>query len=1068
LDEIENENRSTDLPQDERRRSEVSFPLDAFVRSVGVNTGAGHILLLGAGCSITSKVPSAEWCTWRWKQEIFLSNHPGIESEFQELSLASVRSRIQAWINNQTRFPPPGAPEEYGFLAQECYPLPESRRLFFQKLVERAQPSTGYKLLALLAQHGTISSVWTTNFDRLVAKAAANFPFTTFEIGLDSAHRTARPQRTGELQCVYLHGDYRYDPLANTEPETQALDSQLRTAFIERIENAPLIVLGYSGRDNSVMSTLSDAYDRPGTGPLYWCSFGDSPPSSNVERLINRAREAGRSAHYVPGAAFDDVMRRLSLSSLNVQARDQAMALIAESEGQKPLKVPFAIQRGQIGAVLRSNAYKVVPPVEAYAFSVSTVPEKGAWAWVRERIAKRPDLVVVPFKQKLWALGSLAAIQAEFGREIVGGISRIPLDGNELGREDGAIVHLTLHALSRALAHSGSLVSEGQLLWDPASEQLRTHNDVQFRIYDAVMLYIRTVDGQSVLALKPTIKVLTEGKLAAERDDEKAIKTAIFGYQHNDKFNAAVEGWRRKLFGADTTFTYPSDDPNGFKFSIDRAPLVAAINAAKGERTIAESKLRSVSQRGIKVSEPLLAFSTKTQVGKVQDAHPIRGLVSNRPFDFALTQTGLAPEVKVGVVCPKLESAIIAKRLGMLHQLAKPQRTEEDYLLNFPGFAAAFGLPLRIPDPASPLWISPREPAVDASPEIGARFAAGAIIAAIDELKASQRFNVAVIITPQRWARWRAFETQSERFNLHDFVKAYCARRGIPTQFIDEDTFQQEQTCRVRWWLSLALYAKSFRTPWVLSTEDDSTAFVGFGTSVDRFGPESQKVVLGCSHIFNGKGQGLQYRLSKIENPVFDSRRRNAFLSKDDARRVGETIRQLSFESRGVLPKRVVIHKRLPFRNEEREGLFEGLQDIEKIDLIEIVVDDSLRYVSSNITESGLQVDRFPVPRGTVIPISEQEALLWVHGSAAALKPGWRYYQGKRRIPAPLLIRRHAGDSDLATVSAEILGLSKMNWNTFDLYTQVPATIETSTQIARIGRLLEGYGEATYDYRLLM
>jgi hypothetical protein len=43
-----------------------------------------------------------------------------------------------------------------------------------------------------------------------------------------------------------------------------------------------------------------------------------------------------------------------------------------------------------------------------------------------------------------------------------------------------------------------------------------------------------------------------------------------------------------------------------------------------------------------------------------------------------------------------------------------------------------------------------------------------------------------------------------------------------------------------------------------------------------------------------------------------------------------------------------------------------------------------------------------------------------------------------------------------------------MNWNTFDLYTQVPATIETSNKIARIGRLMEAYGEASYDYRLLM
>jgi hypothetical protein len=212
----------------------------------------------------------------------------------------------------------------------------------------------------------------------------------------------------------------------------------------------------------------------------------------------------------------------------------------------------------------------------------------------------------------------------------------------------------------------------------------------------------------------------------------------------------------------------------------------------------------------------------------------------------------------------------------------------------------------------------------------------------------------------------------------------------------------------IRWWLSLAIYAKSFRTPFVLKAAASDTAYVGFGTSVDRYGPEGLKVVLGCSHIFNAEGQGLQYRLSKVENPIFDSRRRNAFLSRDDARRVGETIRQLFFEGRGALPRRVVIHKRTEFRRDEREGLIEGLGGIAEIDMVEINVDDAFRYVNSRLREGQVQVDKFPVARGTVIPVGEHEAMLWVHGSAAALRNNWRYYQGKRRIPAPVFIRRHA------------------------------------------------------------
>ena len=64
-----------------------------------------------------------------------------------------------------------------------------------------------------------------------------------------------------------------------------------------------------------------------------------------------------------------------------------------------------------------------------------------------------------------------------------------------------------------------------------------------------------------------------------------------------------------------------------------------------------------------------------------------------------------------------------------------------------------------------------------------------------------------------------------------------------------------------------------------------------------------------------------------------------------------------------------------------------------------------------------------------------------------------RYNQGKQRIPAPLSVRRHAGQSDIRDL-AEILGLSKMDWNTFDLYTKLPATVQSSNEIARIGSLL--------------
>jgi argonaute-like protein implicated in RNA metabolism and viral defense len=250
----------------------------------------------------------------------------------------------------------------------------------------------------------------------------------------------------------------------------------------------------------------------------------------------------------------------------------------------------------------------------------------------------------------------------------------------------------------------------------------------------------------------------------------------------------------------------------------------------------------------------------------------------------------------------------------------------------------------------------------------------------------------------------------------------------------------------------------------ILNTLANDTAFVGLGFSIDPTAEKGRHVVLGCSHIYSGKGEGLQYRLSKVEQPI--SHGKNPFMSKEDARRTGENIRQLFYDARLKLPERVVLHKRTNFTPDEREGLAEGLSGVKQIDMLEIQIDNAMRYVASVPGANGkFDDDNYPVSRGTVMKQDDFTALLWVHGATTALNPKFKYFQGKRRIPAPLTIRRHAGHTDLKDLAEEILGLSKMNWNTFDLYTKLPATLHSSNEIARIGSLLQRFGTASYDYR---
>lgn len=55
----------------------------------------------------------------------------------------------------------------------------------------------------------------------MAARAAANFKLHPIEAGIDTQERASRSPAKGELLCVSVHGDYRYDQLKNTPAELQ-------------------------------------------------------------------------------------------------------------------------------------------------------------------------------------------------------------------------------------------------------------------------------------------------------------------------------------------------------------------------------------------------------------------------------------------------------------------------------------------------------------------------------------------------------------------------------------------------------------------------------------------------------------------------------------------------------------------------------------------------------------------------------------------------------------------------------------------------------------------------------
>jgi argonaute-like protein implicated in RNA metabolism and viral defense len=307
------------------------------------------------------------------------------------------------------------------------------------------------------------------------------------------------------------------------------------------------------------------------------------------------------------------------------------------------------------------------------------------------------------------------------------------------------------------------------------------------------------------------------------------------------------------------------------------------------------------------------------------------------------------------------------------------------------------------------------------------------ITSKIDQIINTQSQNTITIFIPAEWQPFENYINQGETFDLHDYVKAYATSKGVSSQLIREETLDDRLKCQIYWWLSLSFYVKSLRTPWVLNNQEKSIAYAGIGYSVSTIKGKSE-IVIGCSHIYDSNGQGLKYKLSKIDDYYLD-KQKNPYLSYKDAFQFGVSIRELFYQSLDKLPERVVIHKRTKFTPDEINGIKASLNmaGIKKIDLVEINFEADARFLAIKVYQNNLQADGFPVSRGICIVTNKHTALLWTHGIVPSVRQAnYKFYLGGRNIPAPVKITKHYGESNINVIATEILGLTKMNWNSLE------------------------------------
>lgn len=1051
-------------------KEKLRLDYDAFLRSFKRNIDVPHSVLLGAGASITSNIQSAYDCIWEWKKDIYLSKNVNASNYYKNYKDDSVRKGIQKWLDSQGEFPKLDSNEEYSFFAERAYPISDDRRKYFQSLIENKQPYIGYKLLCFLAEHNIIKSVWTTNFDGLIVRSAHQNGLTPIEINLDNVDRIYRNQSNKELLAIALHGDYKFSSLKNT---TDELDTQ-NEVFVETLSNyhidKNLIVIGYSGRDKSLMDALKKAFTRKGAGRLYWCGYGNNI-SDEVEDLLTTVRKAGREAHFIATDGFDKTVIHLTKSAFeNNVSRSQAIQEALESSNNEEyLKTAFSLNFLKTSKYIKSNLHPVVFPKEIFQFEID-YKESKPWRFLKE-MCKTNNICAVPFKRKVFAIGTLTDISNAFKDVLKSDIKREPISKYDVENVT-AFKSLMLQAILKYFA------IDERILTNYKNKIWFTTNQSEYqkvKIHKALFLsfYFDKNKHFGYLTFTPTLH------LTSDQEISKTQKLTISKYNleklYNHKYDEILESWNKILFNKPRIkFEYPEGSGSSFEFQI-------SSNTAFGEIDVLDPKFRGYRPseydkrqtqfKGVQFLEPQLVFRNTSSDMDFKDYHPMRGLVNNRPFDVNLNGIVLSNEINLSVICGEKYSRKFYDFLSKLQSKHSTDNVNPDYLIDYPGFSSIYNLPINIPYfESDDKWLN-----IDFKGENeletheNAINLARLITSKIEQIANTQSQSTIIIFIPSEWQNFESFVNKEESFDLHDYIKAFSASKGIATQLIREETLDDKLTCQIYWWLSLSFYVKSLRTPWILNNQEKSTAYAGIGYSISKI-KEKTEIVIGCSHIYDSNGQGLKYKLSKIDNYILD-KQNNPYLSFKDAFQFGVSIRELFYESLNRLPERVVIHKRTRFTEDEINGIKASLNKagIKKIDLVEISFEPDARFVAMSVYKKELQVDKFPISRGTCIITNKHTALLWTHGIVPSVRqPNYKFYLGGRSIPAPIKITKHYGESNIDLISTEILGLTKMNWNSLDLYSKLPSTIDSSNKIARIGKLLSRFEGRTYDYRLFI
>ncbi|WP_223596704.1 hypothetical protein [Neobacillus bataviensis] len=207
-------------------------------------------LLIGAGCSVTGNIPTAD----------------GLINKIKELYPRDYKR---------------ANPKDYATCMSKITPI--ERRNLIMSVVKDSKVNWAHIAIAQLLKNNLVNRIITTNFDNLVHKACSlvgEFP-AIYDLTTSKDFRT---DLLFDKSVLHLHGQHTGFVLCNTGDEVNIQAQILKPVFDQLNQNSLWIVVGYSGNNDPIFQLLTekDLFENR----LFWVGYKDSNPNENLKKKL--------------------------------------------------------------------------------------------------------------------------------------------------------------------------------------------------------------------------------------------------------------------------------------------------------------------------------------------------------------------------------------------------------------------------------------------------------------------------------------------------------------------------------------------------------------------------------------------------------------------------------------------------------------------------------------------------------------------------------------------------------------------------------------------------------------